>query len=54
MRVKPRVESMTIRDPVTKKALPPEGGEVRRNTFWLRRLLHRDVVLIEEQEQGES
>lgn len=46
MRVRPVDPNAVIRDPHTKRQLPPEGGEVPENTFWTRRLLHGEVVRI--------
>lgn len=37
-----------IRDPHTKRPLPPEGAEVPDSSFWIRRLRSGDVILIEE------
>ncbi|MDP1673373.1 MAG: DUF2635 domain-containing protein [Burkholderiales bacterium] len=33
-----------VLDPATRKALPAEGAEVERNTYWLRRLREGDVA----------
>ncbi len=47
MRVKPAISGAVIRDPHTKRPLPAEGGEVPDcSTFWRRRLLAGDVVLV--------
>lgn len=46
MRVKPATPGAVIRDPHTKRPLPAEGGEVPDNTFWRRRLMAGDVVLV--------
>jgi hypothetical protein len=43
MIVKPVVPGAVIRDPVTRQALPAEGGEVPDNTFWTRRWLGGEV-----------
>lgn len=48
MRVKPADPSAVIRDPHTKRPLPAEGGKVPDNTFWRRRLLAGEVVLVTE------
>ncbi len=34
-----------VRDPVSRKALPPEGREVPESTYWVRRLASGDVSL---------
>ncbi len=48
MRVKPADPNAVIRDPQTKRPLPPEGGEVPEDNFWLRRLRDGDVVRVHE------
>jgi len=35
---------LTVRDPISRKALPPEGREVPESTHWIRRLAAGDVV----------
>lgn len=45
MRVKPVDPKSIIRDPVTLRPLPAEGGDVPDNIFWQRRLLDGSVVL---------
>lgn len=47
MKVKPVVPGAIIRDPVTRRPLPQEGGEVQDNIFWRRRLRDGEVVLVE-------
>ena len=47
MMVKPVNPAAVIRDPITKRALPADGGEVPESNFWIRRLLAREVVLID-------
>lgn len=44
MRVKPGREGLIVRVPETKQALPPEGAEVPRTNYWMRRLRSGDVV----------
>jgi hypothetical protein len=44
MHVKPAREGLIVLEPSTKQALPPEGKEVPRTTYWLRRLRSGDVV----------
>lgn len=46
MKVKSAIEGAVIRDPHTKRPLPAEGGEVPDNTFWRRRLMSGEVVLV--------
>ncbi len=41
MLVKPN--GVQVRDPLTKTPLPPEGAEVPKDTYWLRRLQDGDV-----------
>lgn len=36
--VKPAVPGAVVRDPVTRQALPQDGGEVPDNVYWRRRL----------------
>jgi hypothetical protein len=46
--VKPVDPNAVIRDPHTHFALPPEGGDVPENSFWVRRLRAGEVVRINE------
>lgn len=48
MRVRPVDPNAVIRDPHTKIALPPEGGDVPETTFWTRRLMDGSVERIPE------
>lgn len=48
MRVKPADPNTVIRDPHTKRALPPEGGHVPEDNFWIRRLNAGEVVRVED------
>lgn len=41
--VKP-APGLVVRDPATRQALPAEGAEVPRNTYWMRRLRDGDVI----------
>lgn len=50
MRVKPVDPTAVIRDPHTRRALPPEGANVPDNSFWRRRLASGEVVLVKETE----
>lgn len=43
MRVVPGV-GRTVPDPERGDLLPPEGREVPKNQYWMRRLLDQDVV----------
>lgn len=46
MFVKPAA-GLTVRDPVSRKALPPDGAEVPNSTYWRRRLAAGDVILVD-------
>ena len=35
---------LTVRDPISRKALPPEGREVPESSYWQKRLNAGDVV----------
>lgn len=48
MKVRPVDPAAVIRDPRTKRALPPGGGDVPDSVFWIRRLRDGDVVLVEQ------
>lgn len=48
MRVKPADPTAVIRDPHTKRPLPAEGGDVPDNSYWNRRLLAGEVVLVKD------
>lgn len=43
MFVQPK-QGLQVRDPVSYQPLPPEGAEVPRDSYWLRRLRSGDVV----------
>ena len=45
MFVKPAKPDMTVRDPRSRIALPPEGRKVPQTGFWLRRIASGDVVV---------
>ncbi len=47
--LKPRA-GLTVRDPVTRRLLPPEGARVYPTTFWRRRIASGDVILVKQQE----
>ena len=48
MKVKPVNSAAMIRDPITKRALPTEGGDVPESNFWIRRLRAGEVVRIDQ------
>lgn len=48
MRVKPAKPGAIVRDPDSKRPLPPEGARVSDTTYWRRRLRAGDVVLVTE------
>jgi Protein of unknown function (DUF2635) len=50
MRAKPVDPDAVIRDPVTQRQLPAEGGEVPDTSFWRRRLLAGEIELVDEQQ----
>jgi hypothetical protein len=45
MFVKP-ASGVLLRDPTTKRVIPPEGAEVEECSFWHRRALEGDVTLV--------
>ena len=45
LKIKPN-DGMLVRDPITMRALPPEGAEVAATSFWIRRLAAGDVIEI--------
>lgn len=47
MKVKP-AEGRKVRDPISKLHLPDEGRDVPESTYWVRRILSGDVVLVTE------
>lgn len=47
MFVKPK-PGLVVRDPVSKRPIPPEGREVPAEGYWLRRLRSGDVVEAEQ------
>jgi hypothetical protein len=47
MRIKPAVAGAVIRDPDTRRELPAEGGVVPDTSFWIRRLMAGEVVVVE-------
>jgi hypothetical protein len=42
--LKPARPGLLVRDPVTKRALPPEGAQVTFSSYWVRRLDEGDVL----------
>jgi hypothetical protein len=51
MRIRPTIPGAVIRDPITRLALPDDGGDVPDNQFWRRRLLAREVQIVDDQIQ---
>lgn len=49
MKLKPVDPNAVIRDPHTKRVLPPEGAEVPDNVFWNRRLIAGEVTRCDEE-----
>lgn len=45
MHVKPK-PGVKVRCPETKQHLPPEGKDVQPSSYWVRRLLDGDVLLV--------
>lgn len=43
---------LIVRDPVTRKPLPPEGDRVPATTYWHRRIAEGDVTVV--QPEGEA
>jgi len=54
VKVKPKVPGAIVRDPHTRKPLPPEGAEVPEESYWIRRLMDEDVVLVDEAPKAEQ
>lgn len=48
MKVKYADPSKPIRDPVTKRHLPAEGGEVPETSFWVRRVMSGELIRIDQ------
>jgi len=46
MHVKPAREGLIVLDPATYTPLPTEGAEVPETSYWQRRLLDGDLVLV--------
>ena len=46
MRVKP-APGLLVRDPISKRPLPPEGAEVPESSYWVRRVASGDVVVVQ-------
>lgn len=45
--IKPKFESLIIRDPITKNILPKEGAFVELTSFWKRRIYDGSVIVVE-------
>ncbi len=53
--VKPANAGDLIRDPITRKPLPPEGAEVPATIHWFRRLNRGEVVeIVNEKRKGKE
>ena len=50
MFLKPANESLLVRHPDTKRPLNKDGEEVKKSTYWLRRLKEGSVIEIEKAE----
>jgi hypothetical protein len=48
LNVKPAKPALVVRDPHTKRALPPDGGRVPDTNYWRRRIRSGDVVLVDD------
>lgn len=46
MFVKPSSPGLVVRDPVTMERLPDNGRDVPNNSYWQRRIIDGDVVLV--------
>lgn len=46
--------TLVVRIPHTHALLPAEGAEVPENLFWVRRVLHGDVVVVEPTKPGDK
>lgn len=47
LHVRPAVPGSVVRDPLTRRPLPPEGALVEPSQYWHRRLVMRDVVEVD-------
>lgn len=45
VRLLPARPDVTVRDPITREALPAEGASKPLNTYWSRRLVDGDVMV---------
>ena len=43
-----------IRDPITKKRIPPDGAEVQISNFWNRRLRDGDITIHDQKPENGS
>jgi hypothetical protein len=48
LNVKPASPALVVRDPHTKRALPPDGGLVPDTNYWRRRIRAGDVLRVPE------
>ena len=46
--LKPATATLVVRDPVTRLPLPAEGEAKPLDTYWSRRLVDGDVVIVEQ------
>lgn len=49
MKVKPARPGLIIRDPETGRPIPDEGKTVKWSSFWARRKLDGDIVLVSDE-----
>ncbi|HET7500651.1 MAG TPA: DUF2635 domain-containing protein [Kofleriaceae bacterium] len=47
--MKPAIPGAVIPDPITRRPLPDEGGDVPETQFWVRRWLAGEVVRIDDE-----
>jgi len=47
IKIRPVVPGAVIRDPESRRVLPEEGAEVEETSFWTRRLLAGEVVVMQ-------
>lgn len=52
--VVPTQAGMVLRDPVSKRILPDEGAFVKKNSFWLKRIVSGEVKLVDKEETSDK
>lgn len=52
--VVPKQPGMILRDPITKRILPDEGAFVKKNSFWLKRIVSGEVKLVDKEETSDK